>query len=321
MKFYYLVVIAFLSVLNSYSQTGKIYIDSKGVYSDNPKKAVAYTLVTKISDTIYRASTYSMNDTIISKGYYKDSLLTTRNGVFVYYSKITIPERLKRALQVDPNNFIGVVCYFTNGVKTGTWTEYIQRDVKKCTYVYQNNKLNGLFQFYDFKVNNYIKEEGYYVDDKKEGEWNTYGYDTIKTPVLTNFFKDGHIFKTISHIRIAAFSPKLQEYLSYKLFSKFDSLLMRLVSVEITVDLDGSIKDPIIKTPVSPKIDALIIKTLNNAPKFIPELHDDKPVKMKYEFDFLIGKNGTYVPGYNHVLLRLYRDIGNGLMFSATKLP
>ena len=321
MKLYCLIAIYFALALNSFSQTRKVYLNAKSEYIDNSKKAIEYILITKLSDTVYKATTYNLKDTIVSNGYYRDAALQIPNGEFLYYSKRSIPNGLMGILHRDTNTFISCIGYFTNGVRTGKWIEYVNRGVKRCSYNYQKGQLNGLFQLYDFRVNNYIREEGYYVNGKKEGDWNTFGYDTIKTPVLTKAFKNDKIIQTIPHIKIAAFSWKLQGYLLKQLYSKYDSLLLRQVHTTIIIDENGNVKEPIILTSVSPQIDALIIKTLINAPKFTPELHDEKPVKMSYSFDFFMGKKGPLATENDRFVLALSRDVGNGLKFETTELP
>jgi len=177
------------------AQAGKIYILKNCKYSKDPKYAVAYDIVQKLGDSAFLVSGYNMRDTILWKGSYKDSLLRIPHGKFIYYQKRTIDPRLQEVLHTDTNNFICKIGFYANGSKTGRWIEYEKRGLKKCTYEYKNNVLDGLYEQYDRNLNDYVIQDGHYVNNKKEGEWNFYGYDTLKTPVASQLFKNDKFIK------------------------------------------------------------------------------------------------------------------------------
>ena len=275
MKFYCISFLCLISALNSFSQVTKFYVNANGEYTTIPKKAVAYTLVQKESDSLYITATYDLRDTIVSTLSFKDASLKIPNGKFIHYSK------MRGAKHSDTNNYVNMVGYFTNGVKTGMWVEFEARNIKKCTYFYQDDKMNGPYRHYVGGTMEYLMEEGNYVNDKREGEWNVYGYDTLKTPVTAKIFSDDKVVKTINHIEWPVFARNTQFYLLKKL-SKLDSLGNRRIETKITIGIDGNVKDPAMIKSISPQVDELVINTLKQMPKFTPEMHEGKPVEMRF---------------------------------------
>ncbi|MDP9048534.1 MAG: hypothetical protein M3N14_10380, partial [Bacteroidota bacterium] len=251
MKFYLLIFFVLICSSLGFSQVSKVYITSKGNFSDNPKKSVSYVLIEKIADSAYMVREFDMHDTILNKGTYKDAAMTIPNGRFSYYAKEHVDDRIKNDLHVDTNTYLKSTGFFVDGIKAGTWIEYARRNVKSCMYTYQGGKINGLFQLYHFKFNNYVTEDGYYINDKREGEWRTYGYDTLKTPVVTTIYKNDKVIKTIRHIYQADFSESLEYYLTEKLTRYIDILKDHEINAEIIIDINGRVKEPRITRPIS----------------------------------------------------------------------
>jgi antitoxin component YwqK of YwqJK toxin-antitoxin module len=311
-KFYFFLIIGILSLLNSYAQVSKIYVTSEGKYSVDPKNAVSYNLIEKIDDSAYRVRNYNMKDTIIYQGIYKDELLTIPNGRFIYYTKKTIPSNLEGVLHTDTNNFISEVGYFSNGIKTGMWTEFEKQGIKRCTYIYKGDKLNGLYQRYETH-HNYVMEEGNYIDGLKDGEWNLYGYDTLKTPIKTRIYKDDKLLQEIIHLNSAHFQQNPGNYLMQK-FKSLDTVKIKLVKTEITIDVNGQVENPQILSPLpSLAIRDIIIDALAGMPKFIPQMRDGKPEKTKYFLEFSNQYSSKSVG--HRLFLTLKKDLGNGMSF------
>ena len=283
MKFYFSLIIGILFLLNSYAQVSKIYVTSGGMYSADPKYAVSYNLIEKIDDSAYRVSNYNMNDTIIYQGIYKDELLTIPNGRFVYYSKTTPRYFIKMIFTTKTNNFICKVGYFSNGVKTGMWTEFEQKGLKKCTYIYKRDKLNGLYQEFEKRYNNYVIEEGYYVDDKKEGVWNIFGLDTLYAPQRTKGFSNDKLIKETVRYKNFVYPNRFTQELLNKISLKGDTARQN-VKIKITVNKDGTISNSKITNSHSPKIDQIVLDFFNKS-KFTPSSYDEKPINITCELE------------------------------------
>ncbi|MDB4918950.1 hypothetical protein [Mucilaginibacter sp.] len=311
MKFCCLIALSLLIVVNCTAQIHKVYVDSKGNFDVEWHKAVSYMLIRKNADSDYSAQKYSMRDTILMRGNYKDSLLTIPNGKFVFYKKETIPDNLKGAVRADTNNYVSEVSYFLNGNKTGMWVEFNKKNVKRCSYIYKNNKLNGNYRRYHKYISDYVLEEGEYIDDKKDGEWNFYGYDTIKTPLVTQLYKNGKLLKQIAHIKLACFQGDLNKYLRKSLKIP-DTLRAWSVETEIIIAQNGEVKDPkLIRSSLPDRINNILLPALATIPRFIPEFHDGNPQEVKYKLLFSREEN-------KYSLAILYRislakEVGNGM--------
>lgn len=306
----------FSCVFKDVGQINKIYINSKGNFSNDPKKSVSYVLIEKLGDSAYMVRQFNMHDTILNKGTYKDASMTIPNGRFYYYAKEHVDDRIKDDLHIDTNTYLKSTGFFVNGIKTGTWIEYDKRNIKSCMYTYQNGKINGLFKFYHRKFNNYVTEEGYYVNDKREGEWRTYGYDTINTPVVTTIYKNDKVIKTFQHIYLADFSESLENYLTRRLHSQINIFKDHEIDAEITIDVNGRVKEPRITKPISPEIDDEVLNALLKAPKFTPEKHDGIPLEKKY---FLRLTYANFPDG--DFVITLYREVGNGMEMEKGFIP
>jgi antitoxin component YwqK of YwqJK toxin-antitoxin module len=285
MKFYYVLIISVLSTLTTLAQVSKIYVNSKGEFTADSKKAVSYVLIEKASDSAYITRNYNLKDTLTQQGVYKDSLLTIPNGKFTYYTKKKIPDQLKGVLLTDTNNFISMVGYFSNGLKTGLWFEFEKRGVKKSSYFFKNDMLNGLYQRYHKSIENYVIEDGNYVNNKREGSWKEYGYDTLNTAVKERIYQNDNLIKEITHVKAPNFPRDLRVYLLKK-FKVLDTVSLHSVNTVITIESDGTIKDVRVISSLPPPESKMIKEILEGMPKFIPETRDGKPVDSTYSFVF-----------------------------------
>jgi len=316
MKFYHLVFPILLFTLNSFSQVNKAYITKDGKFSDSPQKAISYILVQKLSDTAYLMSKFDMRDTLMIRGSYKDSRLTTPHGKFYYYYKRKVDDRLKDVLHVDTNSYLQYSGFFFNGQKTGKWVEYAKRGIKGCIYSYENDKLNGLFQSFDAKSGT-ILQEGNFNNDKQEGEWNTYLPDSEK-PIYTEIFKEDKLIKTIIHLKNAQPTVDLGFYLRKSLRHYKDSLVNKGLIVTMSVSEEGKVDAVKFSVPLTQDMNKAVTDAFLNYPKFHPCQYDGKAIRQICVFNFatmgvedMITQQRTASAAY--LLSRHTNEIGRGL--------
>lgn len=313
MKLLVTLSIAALLNLTCFCQVKKIYLNSEGTAVSGPQRAASYVLIKKLADSAYSVQKYSLRDTVIFKGTYKDSLMNVPNGRFTYYTKKILPEVLNGVARgFDSNNYISKVGYFSNGEKTGVWVEFGKRNFKQCSYLYKNNKLNGTYTRYDKYHNDYIMEEGTYKDDKREGDWNFYGYDTLKTPVATQIYKNNKIVTEITHYKPVEFPGGISLYLKNRL-KTFDTVMKSGFEAEITIMESGEVREPKILSLFSADVTNILLDILRNVPKFKPEFYDGKPMAKRYKFMFARKVNGLD-KGFDVIL---QKDIGNGIKLTS----
>jgi len=294
---YCLSIISLLLVITASAQVSKIYIDAKGKFITEAKGAVSYALIDKLSDTAYLVRTYDMKDTILTEGTYKDELLNIPNGKFSYYLDKKLDRALEGVSTAETGNFVWRVGYFANGVKTGMWVDFWKHGVKKYSFVYKADKLNGRYRRYDYKNNNYITEEGNYVDNNKEGEWNTFGFDTLGVPVNTKIYAKNKLIKSTDHFQQLRFPKHFSGLLLGKLADDWQPEKSPLV-LEISIDRDGRVVNPMLKGSFSPQIETAMLDILKTA-KFTPQMYDGKVLTRKYIMEIrLAGSHLNYTGAY-----------------------
>lgn len=313
MRLFFPTIFALLLSLSCFCQTRKIYLDKADQFIDDPKSAAFYVLIQKLSDSVFAAEKFSLKDDIIIKGFYKDSLLTIPNGKFLFYYKKPVNSPIKQLMFPEFVNFPSTVGYFINGKKTGMWVEFGNPGVKIRSYIYKNDKLNGKYKVY--VKNDYIIEDGDFIDDKKEGDWNVYGYDTIRTVVKHRIYKKDELISEKDLVHPANFPWKLESYFLRK-FKSIDTVNLRDVKATITIKADGKIEDVVLTSIHPPEISNIILTTLTNMPRFTPETVDSKPVTSRYSFEFS-GRDFHHEFGYVFTF-KLKKECGGGLIFNRT---
>ncbi len=144
--------------------------------------------------------------------------------------------------------------------------------------MYQRGKLNGMFQYFSVFHDHNVIEEGNYIDDKKDGEWKKYGFDSLNTPLTSDFYAKGKLIKHIDHFKKSNLSDALGKYL-IKRIKKLDTVSE--VSVAFILNGDGKITKPKLMKSVTPELDKEIMKAYLEAPLFKPNLYDGKPIARK----------------------------------------
>ncbi|WP_428329547.1 hypothetical protein [Mucilaginibacter sp.] len=291
MKFCFILTATLFFTLGVFAQVSKIYVNADGKFTTNSKHAVSYDLIEKLSDTAYHVLTYDMKDTILTEGTYKDELLSIPNGKFKYYMNRINPAGLDSALLTETGNYVYRVGYFLNGVKTGMWVDYWKKGVKKYSFVFKESKLNGRYRCYDYHYNNYVTEEGNYIDNKKDGEWNTFGFDTLNVPFTTNTYLNNKLVKKVVHFQPLFFSiMDLKDDLFQKILP-YKQQLNGYVSVRFIVGAKGNIINPTIIKSYSPEIDSIILEVLKDMKKVKPQSYDGVPCIIDYVMKISIDKN------------------------------
>ena len=311
MRFFLPLVVCLFFAIHVTGQINKVYIDKDGKFLDGPKKADAYLLVRKLSDSDYSVQKYDLRDTILLKGEFKDMALTLPNGKFLYYEKKKIDKQFIGVLHTDTNTFVAEVGFFRNGLKTGMWMEFEKRGMKKCSYTYKDDKLNGRYQKFSKYHNDYVIEDGNYADGLRDGAWNHYGYDTLQTPVITrNFSKDKQTGEVI-HIEAAHGSEDVTKYFLAEM-KKLDTL-PKEIKVRAIIGVNGEVKSPVLISTFPSKVRDVVMSALSNLPHVIPQTREGRPEEMTYTLTFSV--TSFYKRPDKFYSLSLSKDVGNGMFF------
>ncbi len=290
MKYFYLFLLLII-IEPCFSQVKKAYVLKNGSYSPNPKNADSYILIKKLDeDSAFMVNQYTMHDTIMSTGFYKDESLTILDGKFTYYKKKTISKNKSKAFmdtivseqidgKVDTNNYVSMVAYYNNGKRTGTWIEYITRGVKSAEYTFSDDKLNGVYKTYD---NIFSKGWSEYnmLNDSIDGKYKVYTMDSLLVSE-TNYSHNKIIDQTV-HLKVAKENIYFIGYLEKMLKKYYVELIDHPPIVEYIVDKTGKVINPKIILGINSEINNSILLALINAPKYSVALYDNSPVEQKF---------------------------------------
>jgi antitoxin component YwqK of YwqJK toxin-antitoxin module len=289
---YILSLLLLIFSLNSFAQTDKAYINIDGKFTSDPKKAVGYLLVTKLSDSAFAMKEYDINNTIKATGTYKDLSLKTANGKFTYYQKDNFVTDGNTVLNtdLDTRNYAKTVGYFLNGKRTGIWVDFSAKGIKSVEYTYDNDKLNGLYKTYNSE-NSW--SEGTMTDGQLQGKYYTY----LDSMLVTEYdYHNGKIVHTINHLQGGTVSTDFERYLAKQLSShRYLFSQVPPPIVKFTIKKDGSIINPGIAKGISPAIDSAILSTISTAPKCVPAILDGKPTDLQIDFVLTIFKTYSVI--------------------------
>ena len=289
-KIFYLLILN-LIVFSAFAQVQKAYVTKDGDFSDDPKKGVAYVIVEKLpGDSAYIMRNYDMNDTILMQGTYKDQFLKIPNGRFIYYYKDHVSTKtiseMKSVIR-DTNNYVKKVEYYTNGVRTGVWVEYIARNQKSSEYTYANNQKNGKYKLYYDNLQSWT--EGNMVNDLMEGTAYTYRADSLL--ISEHQYVNNKLVNTINHWTEAHYPDGFQEYLQKQL-KKYqrEIAIAEPPTVQFTVSKTGEILNPKIVSGVNPDVDKALVAALTSSKPFSPATHDGVPIEQNFGIVLVLFK-------------------------------
>jgi antitoxin component YwqK of YwqJK toxin-antitoxin module len=281
----FLLLIAFQPCI---AQATKTFVTKDGTYTDIAKDATYYVLCQKLEDSAYEVRQYTVHDEIIMRGYYKDSSFAIQNGKFTYYEKPRVNKNLP-SLNTDTSSYIKSTGYYLNGVKTGKWIVYLFRNIIDYICIYEHSKLNGLCQEYYTGHNQQISQEGNFINDEREGEWNS--YDTLKNSLVTVIYLHNKIVNEIYHTRRIIPPVHFQESMHNSLgkMAHYEGML-----VSFKVDTDGSVKDFEFDMNISAIKEKMIADAIIESGKFQPALQNDRPIIAKFTWHIWKSAPGNF---------------------------
>jgi len=286
MKYLYFLIILIISN-TVFGQAEKIYINKSGAYSGSPDNAASYILMEKINDTAYSVKQYTMQDTILYEGTYKDAMLTIQNGIFKYYQKIQFSKNTINNLKIDTNNFVHAIGRFINGKKSGLWIEYEPNGKKLSECTYKDNILNGQFKYYNDDYASPYWTKGYVINNQLEGKYYIFSEDSVLI-YETNFLHSKQVKITndskvvgIMHLQRAKPDYNLRRYLEKQLITYKKQLKGKIPIVKIT-SKSGKISSVKMVIGINQEVDSAIIKAISVAPDFIPAKYDELPIDFSF---------------------------------------
>jgi antitoxin component YwqK of YwqJK toxin-antitoxin module len=307
----------FLLVFSSclvYAQSARVYLTGSGEITTNGQLASCYADITKLAqDSSWFVRQFDLKDTLISTGYYKDAELKIPNGKFIYYRKIARGPgfTFMGKLHVDSINYIHYTGYYINGVKTGTWVEYFPGGLKEVLRTYKNNLLDGLFQLYSSSGK--VNTEGYYVKNKKEGDWHELNEDS--TVRFTTVFKHdklvGHtdMVEYVKLNRDAAPKFDFRKYISHTTKHYTYPISNGQLTISFTVTKDGVVINPKVEKSYEPQFDKLITSAISNSAKWEPALKKGQPIDELRYYTLNIENSALQLVSDNTFQLHPERDV------------
>jgi hypothetical protein len=156
--------------------------------------------------------------------------------------------------------------------------------VKNYICTYENGKLNGPYQQYNSVYSNYLYTEGYYINDKREGEWTV--YDTSKNIIAKRTYLHDTLINTIIKTRNVV-AP--DNFISH--IERIPAEYRQGLIVSFLVDTDGSLKDFHFNHNINQKRTQAIISVILSSGKFQAAINNERPVKCIYSFSLTTAKD------------------------------
>ena len=280
------------------AQSGRLYLTRSGEITTNRQLASSYADITKSEqDSTWFVRQCDLNDTLLSTGYYKDAALKIPHGKFIYYNKTLRGPgfTFMGKLHVDSINYIRYSGYYVNGVKTGIWLEYRPGGLKTTLRTYKKDILDGLFQTYNEFGK--VVAEGYYVNNKREGNWYAHltGEDNAVLYMAT--YKHGKLVKNWEHINIAEYTklnrnaaPKfdLGKYISHAATNYTYPISNGQLTISFTVTKAGIAIKPNVEVSYEPQFDKMIVSAILNSAGWEPSLLKGQPVDQAQSYTIKI---------------------------------
>lgn len=171
MKKYLLFLMVGLIGLAAKAQLKPVYFYGDAVTSD-ASKATSYGVYGKLStEDLWVLKRYDLQDNLLQTGSYKDEMLTTPHGQFVFYMDLAYFNLLgKENFKLkNKTRFKYQEGAFVDGLEQGKWVLYYPDGNVLNEQNYKDGKLNGEFKTLDRYGN--IILSGQYVMGEKDGEW------------------------------------------------------------------------------------------------------------------------------------------------------
>lgn len=190
------------------AQIHRYYLDGDNKFIDDPSKAKSYVKVMQDpSDSTWKMHMYSLRDTLLVIGSFKDAELTIPQGKFTYFGNSS--SRTERQYNNDSNQMEDVVIpseygisqtgNYLNGQKDGEWVQSKYNGDLVSIITWKNGKMNGLSVTYGEESRKMF--EGNFVNGVREGVWTTFaGSGAILTEEI---YKNGLVTKKVDHTQTA----------------------------------------------------------------------------------------------------------------------
>jgi hypothetical protein len=251
MKYLYLLIVL-VYVAPVFAQPKKLYLTSDNKFTESKDSASIYLVINKHDkDSLYSMSQYTIRDSLLLTGVFKDSTLTMPEGNFVYYytpAEIFIWKNT-HIIGTDTNKYIKNTGSYIDGKKNGLWETYDYNGDLQNRVTYKDDVLSGAYEFIDNTPTGITAHvyNGTNADGKKEGEAKvTSMYGRLEE---TRYYHDDQLAKTVVNKKVTKGIIQPSAPINFKaylnkqmaMYAK-DTAGIKAV-VKFTVDKSGMVKD------------------------------------------------------------------------------
>lgn len=174
----------FVSAMSfSYAQPAHvIYLKPDGSKTLHSDSANSYIMFGRAeNDSLWFMRQYSMDNMIMTSGYYADEAMSIPHGKFTYYQyynggarvKYDFEKRKYDTIKYGASNYVSKSGFYINGKRNGKWQVFNDNGKIYEVYFYKDDKAFGPARFYD-DDGKQVLEEGNLKDDMKDGDWSFY---------------------------------------------------------------------------------------------------------------------------------------------------
>ena len=262
--------------------TKRIFFDASWKETDDPSASVYYRIGSVDSLGRWQGSLrdYYRDGEIQMKGKYQDNM---KNGVFLYYSdrgtytsagRYVKEEAVGKWENYHWNGALESEVYYDNGAFTKSIFDSLGRA----------QVINGNGKAVTWHPNGLVAEEGRYENGRREGDW--YGFHPDGSPYFHELYRDNRLMHGVSEDKNGRryVYDQMSQYpfplIGMKAFNEYLRLqaqrpgisrdMSGTVKVIFNVAIDGSLRDFVIISGLTPAQDQEVIRMVSEGPAWRP---------------------------------------------------
>ncbi|WP_288883382.1 toxin-antitoxin system YwqK family antitoxin [Pedobacter panaciterrae] len=324
LKHSFLIFVLILVSLTGHSQIKRYYVNSSNeIVSDSAKAKFYMKVGYDQSDSTWKMHQYTMRDTLMVIGSFKDEELEVPHGKFTIF-KVTEPlpmthyDAATRRIVSDTEPakyYVSTTGYFINGKKDGEWSDYYISGNLQFVNNWKDGQLTGRYRSYGYDSQK-ILVEGNYVNGCKEGVWTTFASSGI---VLTkDFYKKNHLLTSVNYPYKV---PAEERIVPARADYNFNAYLLKVIrnldfggmSLKIHVGVDVSKEGKLIvksfrsNSKIKDESMLVVLNGIANAPVWKPA-NNNKGVVEEYLPISISFPSRSIEVGFNGVVKDIYEN-------------
>ncbi|WP_214227394.1 hypothetical protein [Pedobacter sp. B4-66] len=319
----FIVLVLILISLTGHSQIKRYYINENNEIVSDPTKAVYYIKSGyDQADSTWKMHQYTMKDTLMVIGSFKDEQLTVPHGKFTMFN---VSEALPRMYydaaarrivsDTEPAKYyLSATGYFVDGKKDGEWSDYV---LGKLQFVrtWKNGELTGRYRSYGYNSQK-VLVEGNYVNGSREGVWNTFASSGVI--LIKETYKKNHLLTTDNYpCKVSAEERVTSAKAGYNFKAYLSEAIKSIdfgganLQIHVGVEISKGGKLIVSSFGPNPKIKnetmLVVLNAIADAPTWKPAFNNKGEVEQEFPITISFPSRSIEV-GFNEIVKDIYEN-------------